>query len=164
MDNWIQAIYDATGIPLKEEDLSLAFREGQWWLVLYRYPILPIGTRPDPNEAVTSSTRTALAQGMEQRLSETIPQVQHLIKTLGKEQARFVAVAVVNAEERVSPYLDSTETERGWPHFLLRLSAGSFDVEIDMNPYVPEEPLDLDEVQRQANVILQVVRSAPSAF
>ena len=56
-------------------------------------------------------------------------------------------------------YLETSGLERGWPHFVLRLSAGGFDVEVDLNPYVPDEPFDLDEVQRQAEVILQVAGS-----
>ena len=36
---------------------------------------------------------------------------------------------------------------------------GGFDVEVDLNPYVPDEPYELDEVTRLAGIILQVARS-----
>lgn len=159
MDKWIQAIYDATGIPLSEADLTLAFRERQWWLVLHRHPVLPVGANPDPHEAVTPAARAALARGMKLRLSETIPRVQRLLDAQDAERARDVEVAVVNAEGRRSLDANLTELERGWPHFLLRLSTGGFDVAVDLNPYVPDDPFELDEVKRLAGVILQVARS-----
>lgn len=159
MDDWTKAIYDATGIPLKEGDLTLAFNGGQWRLELHRYPVLPVGAAPDPHAAVTPAIRGALAQAMEQRLSEIVPQVRRLVEALGAERARDVTITVVNTEGGGACTLEGAAVERGWPHFLLRLSAGGFDVEVDLNPYVPDDPFDLDEVQRQADVILQVARS-----
>ena len=156
MENWVQAIYDVTGIPLKDEDLTLVQRDGQWWLELHRYPVLPVGVNPDPYKVITQETRKALARGMEQRLAENVPKVQHLIEQLGADRAQQIAILVVSTDERGSTPYPSADFERGWPHFLLRLSAGGFDVEVDLNPYVPDEPFEFDEVQRQASVILQV--------
>ena len=34
------------------------------------------------------------------------------------------------------------------------------DVEVDLNPYMPDDPFDWPEVHRQASVILQVVPSS----
>ena len=162
MDHWIQAIYEATGIPLREEELELVFDKGEWWILLHDYPVLPVGSVPDPNIAITSMARAALAQGMMKRLSEIVPHIRDQIETLDAERAQDVTISVVNVEETASSYLESIELERGWPHFLLRLSTGGFDVEIDLTPYVPADPYDFDEVRRQAEVILQVARSIRS--
>ena len=159
MDNWIQAIYDATGIPLKEEDLSLGFLEGQWWLALHGSPVMPVGADPAPHKALPTEIRAALTQGMIRRLSKTIPRVRHLIQALGGSLAQDVDIQVVYTETFSCPSLGKESVERCWPHFVLRLSVGDFDVEIDLNPYVPEAPYDLDEVHRQADVILQLARA-----
>jgi len=159
MDNWIQAIYNKTGIPLNEDDLALEYNQGQWWLILHGYSVLPVGVTPDPNEAITPATRAAIAWGMRQRLSEIIPKVQRLIEALCPETARDIDITVVCAEGMESAHLDSNEFDSGWPLFLLRLSTGTVDVEVDLNPYVPDDPFDFDDVQRQAAVILQVARS-----
>ena len=156
MHNWTQAIYDATGIPLSERDLSLSYHQDQLWLVLHRCPVLPVGSALDPHDVITPAARTALAHGMVQCLSDTIPRVQHIIAELDAERAREVAVAVVCLEDGDMPQLNTNG--RGWPHFLLRLSAGGFVVEIDLNPYVPAAPFERDEVRRQADVILQIAR------
>ncbi|MEM6925996.1 MAG: hypothetical protein AAF602_03620 [Myxococcota bacterium] len=159
MDDWTQAIYDATGIPLNEADLTLSFTAGQWTLELHRYAVLPVGADPDPHGAITPSVRGALARAMEQRLSETVPQVRRLVEARDAERARDVTITIVNTEKGRVPFLESPTVERGWPHFLLRLSARGFDVEVDLNPYEPDAPFELDEVQRQVDVILQVARS-----
>ena len=158
MDEWIQAIYDETGIPLNEEDLSLAFREGQWWLMLHRYPVLPAGPEPDASSTVDGFTRLALAHGMEQRLGESIPRVMALIEAVGGEQAANVTVSVAHTEGRGSLDSGNGEPVRGWPHFFLRLSAGGFDVEADLNPYECDDPFEWNEVEQQVGVILQVAR------
>ena len=157
MDDWVQAIYETTGIPLQEETLSLSKREGQWWLEFHSRPILPVGQTPDPYNTPPSEIREALSRGMKQRLSTSLPQVRHLLNTLASDSASNVEIFVVSDEEG-GPTGLSDGIDRGWPQFLLRLSAGGFDVEVDLNPYVPEDPFDLDELQRQAEIILQVAR------
>ncbi|MEO0606400.1 MAG: hypothetical protein AAF211_33540 [Myxococcota bacterium] len=159
MDDWTQAIYDKTGIPLQEGDLTLAFEGGQWWLALHHHAFLPVGTAPDPHVAVTPTIRGALARAMKKRLSDSLPKVQRLVDALGATPDQAVTIAVVNTEEGAVPFLDDATSERGWPHFLLRLSAKGFDVEVDLDPYMPDAPFDPDEVQRQAEIIVQVARS-----
>ncbi|MEN0064163.1 MAG: hypothetical protein AAGA48_18580 [Myxococcota bacterium] len=177
MDNWTQAIYDATGIPLDEGDLTLTVSGGQGVLALHHYPVLQVGADPDPHNAVTPAIRRSLAQAMEQRLAETLPQVRNLLEAQDARHAKDVKVTVVNPEaafplirftapalsvldSALPPPAEDGEAERGWPHFTLRLSACGFDVEVDLNPYEPDAPFDLDEVRRQVEVILQVVRSS----
>ena len=159
MDNWIQAIYDTTGIPLDEEHLTLAFREEQWWLVFHGYPVWPVGVEADPFQTVTPAIRIALAAAMTQRLSEIIPVIRGQINEQSSEHSHHVSITVVNIAEMAITSMDDHELERGWPHFVLRLSSGGFDVEVDLNPYVPHDPCDPDEVQRQAAIILEVART-----
>ena len=160
MRHWTQSVYDATGIPLDEADVDVAFHDGQWWLVVHRQAVLGLGADPDSDTAVTPVIRAALALAMKARLSQILPRVQRLLEGLDPVVARTVVVSVVNAEDVPDPWIDTTEFERGWPHFLLRLSAGRLDVEVDLNPYVPDDPVDLGDVTRQAGVLLDAVRQA----
>lgn len=160
MDAWIQAIYDATGIPLDDGDLQLAVHGDQGWLVLHGVEVVPVPADPDPREVVTPAIRGALARAMGQRLGRVVPEVRRLLDVLDAARAGEVGVQVVDAEGSADSPLAHEGPERGWPHFVLRLSAGGFDVEVDLNPYVLDDPLDLDEVGRQAEVILQVARMA----
>ena len=89
MEEWAQAIYDATGIPLKESELVLAFRGRQWWLMYHRHPVLLVGSDSDSLEAVTPTVRADLIRVMEQRLSESIPVVQRLIEALDAERVQL---------------------------------------------------------------------------
>ena len=158
MDQWTHAIYDATGIPLNEEDLSLALREGQWWLMFHRHPILELGAQPDPPETLDSALRPSLSLGMEKRLSEEVPKIQRLLHIMGAPPHPAIRVTVVNVEGRYAPMTAHAAPERGWPHFVLRLSAKGFDVEVDLNPYTPDTPYDIDDLRRQANVMFHVVQ------
>lgn len=160
MNSWTQAIYDITGIPLSDEDLAIEFRDGQRWLVVHDYPVWPLEADARPFQTVTPAFRTALAAAMTQRLSSIIPRVQRWLVGQNATQAQHVTVAVVYMEENDGPQLDDSDAQRGWPHFVLRLSTGGFDVEVDLNPYMPDDPFDWPEVHRQASVILQVVPSS----
>ena len=160
MHDWTQAIYDATGIPLQEDDVKLAYDDGQWWLELHAIRVLAAGPSPDPRVVITPALHGLLVKAMEQRLSAIVPQVRRLVDQLDAEGSEKVDIAVVLADGAVSPHLDDHEFERGWPHFLLRLTAGGFDVEADLNPYAPDEPFEVHEVRRQAEVILQVARAS----
>lgn len=159
MTDWPRAIYDATGIPLEEDDIIVAFREGHPWLMLHRHPVLKLRSGPSPDTASLTGLRGALAAAMERRLAESVPRVEQLLRTLAPEAAHHIQVAVVNAEGFPS-LLGPPSEERGWPHFLLRLSALGLDVEVDLDPYTPDAPYDLQEVRRQAEVLLQVVDTA----
>ena len=64
MNDWIQAIYDATGIPLEEDDLSVGRYGTQWWLELHRYPVFPIGEDPNRHASITLVKRKALTRGI----------------------------------------------------------------------------------------------------
>jgi hypothetical protein len=155
MKHWTQAIYEATGIPVDEEDLALALRDGTWQLLLYQYPVLAVGSDPDPG-MVTPAIGGALSRAMEQRLSKNVRRVQHLLESINARGARDVDIRVLNADGDVS-YVGGIESGRGWPHFVLQLTAGGFDVAIDLDPYTPDEPFDLEDLRQQAEVILQVV-------
>lgn len=159
MEDWIQVIYDATGIPLDEADLGLAFAEGEWALLLHGHHVVRVGAMPVAPTSMGPPIRGALATAMERRLAENLPRVREVVERIDAEGAGQVAVTVVNAEGSVDGCLAAVEGERGWPHFLLRLSAGGFDVEVDLNPYVPDDPVDWGEVRRQVEVILQVART-----
>ena len=157
MNDWVQAIYDATGIPLEEEDLSLGLCGSLWWLELHRYPVFSIGDTPDRHASANLVKRKALIRGMEQRLSEILPKVQSLLEDFGGDRARSIALIVRCTEDSSAQSLPVSEFDRGWPHFSLQLSAGLFDVEVDLNPYVPDDPFDPEELERQAHIILQLV-------
>ena len=158
MDDWVLAIYDATGIPLDEGDLALAFVEAQWWLMLHRVPVLPVGDDPDP-ASVTASIRPALSSAMAERLSHNGPRVRRVLESMSADRAGEVAIEVVHSDGVDAQFVEGTEPERGWPHFRLRLSAGGFDVEVDLDPLVPDDPFDAEDLRRQAAVILQVLGS-----
>ena len=144
-------------LELRQTKIRLMHRHRQWWLEFHSRPVLPVGQTPDPYNTPPSEIREALSRGMKQRLSMRLPQVRHLLNTLASDSASNVEIFVVSDEEK-GPTGLSDGIDRGWPQFLLRLSAGGFDVEVDLNPYVPEDPFDLDELQRQAEIILQVAR------
>ncbi len=159
MERWTDAVYEATGIPLSEEDVRLVCRDGEWWLLVFGHPVRPLGPSPDPTRVVTPALRQDLARALQARLSWVLPRVLRLVESLDPVGAGQVTAAVVNAEDPQHPLAGPTDPERGWPHFGLRLSSGDLDVEVDINPYQPDEPVDLEEVARQASVLLQAVRS-----
>ena len=159
MDHWTQAIYEVTGIPIDAEDLALVFADGQYWLEFHHVRVWPVGAHPDP-QVVRAGIRAGLFQAMERRLAEGIPQVERLLEALDPDTAAQVTVSVVNATGSGAFLMEEADFERGWPHFLLRLTAAGFDVEVDLNPYLPDTPFELEELQRQADVILQVARAS----
>ena len=140
-----------------DEDLQLAFREGQWWLLFHRRTLLAAGDDPDAGAPVPPGIRESLIRVMQQRLAETLPRVQGLLAGLDARRATQIALAVVNPEDDPLVQVAPRESERGWPLFVLRLSHGELDVEVDLNPYVPGDPFDPEEVARQAAVLLRVV-------
>ncbi|MEC7241480.1 MAG: hypothetical protein VXW32_09595 [Myxococcota bacterium] len=157
MNDWVQAIYDATGVPLEEENLGLRLHGSTWWLEHFQYPIFAIGDTPSRHASIALVDREGLLRSMERKLSETLPSVRSLLKDLGGEQADAISLGVLCTQNRGPDSLPTSEFDRGWPHFSLRLSAGVSDVEVDLNPYVPEDPFDQDELIRQAEILLQVV-------
>ena len=157
MNDWVQVIYEATGIPLNEENLSLRLHDNSWWVELYRYPIFSIGDNPARHASLALVERKALTKGMEKRLSETFPAVRNILRDLGGERADAISLVVLSTQDRGLESLSISDFDRGWPHFSLQLSAGIFDVEVDLNPYVPEDPFDPEELKRQAEIILQLV-------
>ena len=159
MERWTEAIYEATGIPLSEEQVAVVPRDGEWWLLVFRQPVLALGGSPDATHAVTPALRPALARALQARLSRVLPRVLQRVEAVDPVGARDVTAAVVNGEDPHQPLGDPQGSERGWPNFGLRLSVGRLDVEVDLNPYQPEDPVDLDEVARQAAVLFAAVRS-----
>lgn len=160
MEHWTDAVYEATGIPLAEADVAVVAREEHWWLVVFHQPVLALGTDPAATRAVTPMLRPALVRALQARLSRVLPQVQRRVEALDPVRAGAVTAAVVIGEDP-TPSLDGPQApERGWPHVGLRLSVGALDVEVDLDPYDPDDPVDLDEVTRQAAVLLEAVRWA----
>ena len=117
-----QAIYDATGIPLEEDDLSVGRYGTQWWLELHRYPVFPIGEDPNRHASITLVKRKALTRGMEQRLSEALPEVKRILEDLGGSRAAAISMVVRCTQDSDSEPLTVSEFDRGWPHFSLQLS------------------------------------------
>ena len=149
MERWTQAIYEATGIPLSEEEVAVVPREGEWWLLVFRQPVLALGGSPDATHAVTPALRSALAGALQARLSRVLPRVLQRVEAVDPVGACDVTAVVVNGEDPHQLLADAQGSERGWPNFGLRLSVGVLDVEVDLNPYQPEDPVDLQCVDPQ---------------
>ena len=163
MDAWTRVIYDATGIPLREEELTWVHRDAGWWLLLHGHPVLPVGADPSAVAVAPAGLREALAEAMAHRLRASIPRARRLLEALDPTHAARIAITVVNTEAMGALDTDAQAFEGGWPHFGLRLSAGALDVEVDLDPYRPEDPFDPDELKSQARVILQVATATSGA-
>ena len=163
MDAWTQVIYDATGIPLREEDLTWVRRDARWWLQWHGHPVLPVDADPQAVAVAPAGLREALAEAMAHRLRQSIPRARGLLDALDPTHAAGITIAVVNTAPMGALDPGAQEFEVGWPHFRLRLSAGTLDVEVDLDPYHPEDPFDPDALKAQATVILQVAKATSGA-
>ena len=156
MDQWTHAIYDATGIPLSEEALSLPS-------VMVNGGSCFTGTRfwssvPNPTPLKHSTRRYAQRCRSAWRSDSPRSPRFSASYTPWVPPHPAIRVTVVNVEGRYAPMIEHAAPERDWPHFVLRLSTNGFDVEVDLNPYTPDTPYDIDDLRRQANVMFHVVQ------